>query len=53
MYVSLPVQSLSFEKPYVVPPRGDTGNWAPYGPRLNYKDWEEVCLQTCSMQAHR
>ena len=51
--LSLPVQSLSFDKPYVVPPRGDTGNWAPYGPRLNYKDWEEVCSQTCSMQAHR
>ena len=29
--LSLPVQSLSFDKPYVVPPRGDTGNWAPYG----------------------
>ena len=31
--LSLPVQSLSFDKPYVVPPRGDTGNWAPYSPR--------------------
>ena len=52
--LSLPVQSLSFDKPYVVPLRGDTGNWAPYGPRLqNYKNSEEVCLQTCSMQAHR
>ena len=51
--LSLSVQSLSFDKPYVVPPRGDTGNWAPYGPRLNYKDWEEVCSQTCSMQTHR
>ena len=29
--LSLPVQSLSFAKPYVVPPCGDTGNWAPYG----------------------
>ena len=41
--LSLPVKSLSFDKPYVVPPRGDTGNWAPNGPRLNYKDLEEVC----------
>ena len=48
--LSLPVHSLSFDKPYVVPPRGDTGNWAPYGPRLNYKDSEEVCSQTCNMQ---
>ena len=45
--------SLSFDKPYVMPPCGDTGNWAPYGPRLNYKDSEEVCPQTCSMQAHQ
>ena len=41
--LSLPVQSLYFDKPYVVPPRGDTRYWAPYGPRLNYKDSEEVC----------
>ena len=39
----LPVQSLSFDKPYVVPPHGDTKNWAPYGLRLNYDDSEEVC----------
>ena len=51
--LSLSVQSLSFDKSYVVPPHGDTGNWAPYGPRLNYKDWEEVFPQTCSMQAHQ
>ena len=41
--LSLPVQSLSFDKPYAVPPCSDTGNLASYGPRLNYKDWEEVC----------
>ena len=51
--LSLPIQSLSFDKPYVVPPCGNTGNWAPYGPRLNYKVSEEVCPQTCSMQAHQ
>jgi len=27
-----------------VPPCGDTGNWAPYSPRLNYKDSEEIDL---------
>ena len=27
--LSLPVQSLSFDKSYVVPPRGDTGNLRP------------------------
>ena len=46
--LSLPVQSLSFDKPY-----SDTGIWAPYGPRLNYKDSKEVCPHTCNMQAHR
>ena len=46
MRKSLSASSLSFDKPYVVPPRNDTGNWAPYGLRLNYKDSEEVCIQT-------
>ena len=51
--LSLPVHSLSFDKLYVMPPATIHGNWASNSAKLNYKDLEEVCLQTCSMQAHR